>query len=206
MAVLLSYALCTLPDVKESLGIDAGDTTNDNLIIRKINQATEMIEKYCGGRRFASTVYTDEEYDATNSDQLVLKNRPIIAFTGLDSSDGTTNTGSWSTVNSEFYFRDNTAGVLDLTFNASGKWNRYRVTYTAGYAIIPSDLAEACVTLASYLYENATSGTGVKKKQEGGRSIEYFDPTSGGGSGDIFEQLNIDDVLKPYCNYPISEK
>lgn len=206
MAVLLSYALASLADVKESLGIDAGNTTNDNLIIRKINQATEMIEKYCGGRRFASTVYTNEEYDATNSDQLVLKNRPVIAFTNLDSRDGTQNTSSFSTVDSEFYFVDNNSGVLDLLFNASGKWNRYRVTYTAGYTTIPADLAEACVTLASYLYENATSGTGVKKKQEGARSIEYFDPSSGGGNGDIFEQLNIDDILKPYSNYPISEK
>ena len=206
MAVLLDYALCTLADVKESLGIDAGNSSQNNLIIRKINQATEMIEKYCGGRRFASTTYTDEEYDATNSDQLVLKNRPITAFTYLDSRDGTTNVSSWSAVDSELYFRDNNAGVLDLTFNASGRWNRYRVTYTAGYATIPADLAEACVTLASYLVENATSGTGVKKKQEGARSIEYFDPSAGGGNGDIFEQLNIDDILKPYSNYPISEK
>ena len=37
MAQLLSYSLATVADVKESLGIDAGDTSKDNLIIRKIN-------------------------------------------------------------------------------------------------------------------------------------------------------------------------
>lgn len=206
MADLLSYALTTLADVKETLGIDSGVTTYDNLIKRKINQATEMIERYCGGRRFASTTYTNEEYDATNSDQLILKNRPVTTFTNLQSLDGTTNTGSFSTVDSQFYFVDNNAGVIDLTFNASGKWNRYRVTYTAGYSTIPSDLAEACVTLAAYLYENSTSGTGVKRKTEGSRSIEYFDANAGSGNNDLFEQLNIDDTLKTYANYPINEK
>lgn len=203
MTVLLDYALCSLSDLKESLGINTN--TQDNLLIRKINQATVMIERYCGGRRFKSTAYTDEEYDATNTDQLSLRQYPIIEFTSLSSRDGTTNDNSWSTVDSEHYFVDNSSGVLDLLFNASGRWNRYKVTYQAGYATIPADLQEACVTLAAYLYENSTSGSGVKKKQEGARSIEYFD-TSAGSNNDIFTQLNIDDVLNTYAKYPISEK
>lgn len=207
MAVLLSYALTTVADVKETLGIDAGDSTKNNLIIRKINQATEMIERYCGGRRFASTVYTGEEYDATNSNQLILKNYPVISFTSLSYRHSSDNTNSWETVDSENYFTDTNAGVVDLTFNAVGMWNRYKVTYTAGYNAIPADLAEACVTLASYLVDNSTSGTGVKKKQEGSRSIEYFDPnSSSSGNNGLFEQLNLDDVLNPYCKYPINEK
>lgn len=208
MTTLLSYALCTVADVKESLGIDAGNTSKDNLITRKINQATDMIERYCGGRRFASTVYTNEEYDATNSDQLSLKQYPIISFTSLSSRDSTLNDSSWSTVDSEYYFTDTNAGVLDLTFNASGRWNRYRVTYTAGYETIPSDLIEACATLASYLVENGAAGTGVKKKQEGQRSIEYFDPNGNStqGTTSIFDQIGIDEILQTYCKYPISEK
>lgn len=206
MAVLLDYALCSLSDVKESLGIDAGNTTQDNLIIRKINQATVMIERYCGGRRFKATTYTDEEYDATNSDQLSLKNYPVTTFTSLSYRDSSLNENSWETVDSDRYFTDTAAGVLDLTFNASGRWNRYKVTYTAGYTTIPADLQEACVILASYYVENATSGTGVKSKQEGARKIEYFDANSGAGSNDIFSQLNIDDILNTYCKYPISEK
>jgi hypothetical protein len=48
---LLSYALCSLFDVKESMGIASSDQSWDNLIIRKINQATRQIEAYCD-RRF----------------------------------------------------------------------------------------------------------------------------------------------------------
>lgn len=207
MAVLLSYALTNLADVKESLGIDSGNHASDNLLIRKINQATEMIEKYCGGRRFALTTYTDEEYDSTNSDQLVLRQRPVVSFTSVSYRDTSLNTNSWEAVDTEYYFVDNDAGVLDLIFNTSGRWNRYRATYSAGYSTIPADLSESCVTLACFLFENAQSGTGVKRKTEGSRSVEYFDTsTNSSGSNDIFSQLNIDDVLDTYSNFPIQEK
>lgn len=201
MATLLDFALCSVADVKETLGIDSGDNSKNNIIIRKINQGTEMIEKYTD-RRFASTVYTEEEYDSTNTDQLVLKQRPIITFTSLEVRDSTLNESDWETVDTELYFVDYSAGVLDLVFNVSGRWNRVRTTYTAGYATIPSDIAEACVTLASYLVENPTSGAAIKRKEEGQRKVEYYDTQS--TSNSLFDQLGIDDILKSYSNYPLN--
>ena len=205
MATLLSYSLTTLADVKESLGIDAGDTTQDNVIIRKINQATRMIEKYTG-IRFASTVYTNEEYDATNVDQLVLKQRPIITFTSFQVRDTTLNQSDWETVDSTLYFVDSDAGVLDLLFIADGHWNRYRVTYTAGYATIPEDIAEAAATLAAFYVDNPTSGAAIKSKEEGQRKIEYYNTSGSSQKGDtsVFGQLGIDEILDSYANYPIN--
>jgi hypothetical protein len=205
VAELLNYALTSLADVKESLGMDSGNTSNDNLIIRKINQATEMIERYCGGRRFKSTTYTDEEYDATNSDQLVLRQRPVSVLTSLSYRESSDNINSWEVINNDYYFLDSDAGVVDLTFNAVGRWNRYKATYTAGYTTIPADLAEACATLAAYMVENGSGGTGIKKKQEGSRSVEYFN-LSLTQSGSLIEQLNLDDILDTYSNYPLQEK
>lgn len=208
MAELLSYALTNLSDVKESLGIASGNTTKDNLIIRKINQATEMIERYCGGRRFKATDYNGQEYDSTNSDQLILKQYPVNTFTILEYRDSVLNDNSWDTVEADAYFVDTDAGVIDLLFVATGKWNQYRATYNAGYQTIPADLAEACVTLACYLVDNAQSGTGVKSRQEGARKIEYFDPNgnSKSGSTSIFDQLSIDETLDSYSKYPVQEK
>jgi len=205
MAELLSYALTNLSDVKESLGLASGDNSKNNLIIRKINQATEMIEKYCGGRRFKATDYTGQEYDSTNSDQLILKQYPVNSFTILQYRDSVLNDNAWDTVNADEYFVDTDSGVIDLLFVAVGKWNQYRATYNAGYDTIPADLAEACVTLACYLVDNAQSGTGVKSKQEGGRKIEYFDVNAQNG-GSIFSQLNLDDTLDTYSKYPVQEK
>lgn len=200
MATLLSYALTTVADVKELLGLDAGDSSKNNLIIRKINQATEMIENYTG-RRFTSTTYTNEEYDATNSSQLILKQRPIISFSSLGIRDNDLNEDDWDTIDTMLYFMDSGSGVIDLNFNAVGRWNRYRATYTAGYATIPSDIAEAAATLAAYLAENPTATSGVKSKQEGQRKVEYFDTSS--NSKSLLEQLNLDNLLQPYCQDPI---
>ncbi len=201
MAVLLSYALTTVADVKELLGIASSDTSKDNLIIRKINQATIMIERYTG-RRFALTTYTDEEYNATGTDQLTLLQRPIVSLTSISSRDTSLNEADWDSVDTNLYFSDANSGIVRLLYNTTGRWNRYKVSYTAGYATIPADIAEACAMLAAFLVDNGTSGSNVKSKQEGQRKIEYFDSQT--NTTNIFEQLGIDDILDTYSNYPIS--
>lgn len=206
MADLLSYALTTLADVKESLGIDAGNTSKDNLIKRKINQATEMIEGWCSlpkDHHFKQATYTDEEYDATRTDQLVLRMSPVSTLSSFQVRNTAENNDDWDSVDSDLYFLDEEAGVIDLLQTVYGRWNRWRATYIAGYSTIPSDLAEACVILAGYLVENASSsGAAIKKKQEGQRSIEYH-PTTQGGS--VIEQLGIDDMINRYVRYPLQD-
>jgi len=207
MATLLSYALSTVADVKESLGIDAGDTSKDNLIIRKINQATLFIENYCSLSRdhhFKSTTYTNEQYDGVSKNTIVLKMRPIITLSSFQGRSAVTSDGSFTDIESELYFTDLSAGVLELLFNTTNSWNMYQVTYTAGYATIPSDLAEACVTLACYYVENSASGTAVKKKQEGSRSIEYFQ-ASANSSDSLIDQLGLDDLLSRYKQYNLAD-
>jgi len=209
MATLYSYALTTLADVKETLGIDAGNTTKDNLITRKINQATDMIEAYCGlgnassgAHHLASTTYTNEEYDGTGTKQLILLGRPISTFTQLQQRSTTENASDWETVDTEYYFVDNDSGVIDSLFTFNKHWNLYRTTYTAGYSTIPADLGEACATLASYLVDNATTGAGVKRKEQGPKEIEYFQPMQGGS---LIENLGIDDSINRYADIPILE-
>lgn len=207
MADLLSYALTDLASVKESLGIDSGDTSKDNLIKRKINLATVYIESYCSLARdhhFKQTTYTDEEYDGTDNSTIVLRMRPVSTITTFQRRDSITSDGAFENVESELYFTDLSAGVIELVTRANTGWNRYNVTYTAGYSTIPADLAEACVMLACYYVENSASGTAVKKKQEGSRSIEYFQ--AGANSGDsLIDQLGLDDVLSRYKQYNLSD-
>lgn len=202
MASLLSYALTSLSDVKESLGIASSDTTKDNLCIRKINQATRAIEAYCG-RRFASTSYTDEGYNATGIDQIVLKNRPIIGTPTLYIRDTPLNENDFDTVESSLFFTDADAGILDLNFRAVGRWFRYKVDYTAGYTTIPEDLAEACVSLACYYFNNAdASDVGVASKKEGQRELRYANGSLTFKS--ICSNLGIDQIIDSYANYPVS--
>lgn len=202
MASLLSYALTTVADVKESLGIASSDTTKDNLITRKINQATRAIEAYCG-RRFKATDYSNEEYTATQTDQLVLKQRPVISITSLDIRDTGLNEENWESIDTNLYFSDDNAGVINTLFTFRGRWDRYRVTYRAGYETIPEDLAEACASLAAYYYQIADgSGVGLSLKQEGQRKVQY--DNSKLSFSDVMQQLGIDQIIESYANYPIA--
>lgn len=210
MANLLSYALCTLADVKESLNISSGDTSKDNLIKRKINQATLAIENYCG-RHFKETTYTQELYDAGQIDELVLRQRPVTATTtfALEVRDTGLNSDNWTAADSQLYFTDNSSGVIRLLFNSIGRWGRYRVTYSAGYAPnavwpdgLPEDLREACVSLAGwYVNEADSTSAGVAEKQEGQRRIRYDNQSTDFSS--VMRQLGIDQIINSYSNYPL---
>lgn len=201
MAALLSYALTNLADVKESLGIASADQSWDNLIVRKINQATLQIENYCG-RRFKETAYTEELYNASNTNQLVLRNRPIIGDITLGVRDTSLNSDDWEDVESDLIYADTSSGVVNLNFRAIGSWGRYRVTYTAGYATIPEDLAEACAILASYYVLNADTGSvGMSLKREGQREVRYDSQTL--SFDKLTQQLGIDEIINSYANLPV---
>lgn len=206
MASLLSYALCTVSDVKESLGIASSVTTYDNLITRKINQATLAIENYCG-RRFALTTYTDEVYNASGTDQLVLKQRPITALTAYGSRDTPLNDEDWDEIDTDLYFYDSGAGLVNGLFNSGHGWSRYRVTYSAGYATIPEDLAEACATLACFYFNNSNAtSVGVTKKKEGQREVNYSSGNTSLSFENILAQLGIDVIINNYANFPLAKE
>lgn len=198
MASLASYALTTVADVKETLGISSGVTTKDNLITRKINQATDMIENYCE-RRFASTAYT-EEYDGSGIDELILRQRPIISFTSLEARNTVLNQSDWSTIPTDQYFLDNNAGMVKAITYFWGNYNRWRATYTAGYATIPYDLQEACATLAAYLTTNSVPGQIELEKREGSRMARYQQLQT----DDLFARIGIKETLDNYADTVVS--
>ena len=203
MANLVSHALTNLSDVKETLGIDSGDSSKDNLITRKINQATEMIEGYCGlsrGHHFTEATYTNEEYDGTGGHYLILHMRPVTSVDKFQYRDAALNEDDWTDVDNQSYFVDHDAGVIDLLFTPGSNFNRFRVTYTAGYDPIPADLSEASVKLAAFLTDNEKQGSGIKSQSEGRRKIEYFQPSEGSS---ILHQLSLDDVLDRYMMVPL---
>lgn len=206
MAELLSYALTSVADVKETLGISG--TTYDNLITRKINQATEMIEGYCN-RRFKATDYT-EYYDGNGLDQLLLRNRPINSLTSLGARSTSLNQDDFNTIDADDYFIDNQAGVLEAISSFWGRYDRWKVVYNAGWTTIPSDVAEAAATLAAYLFtSDASQVAGVASKKEGTREIHYgnskvqfgSDPAS---ANNLITQLGLQVTLDRYAEPVIS--
>lgn len=196
MASLASYALTNVSDVKETMGIASGDLTWDNIITRSINRATEMIEGWCN-RRFLATDYT-EYYDASYSEQLILRQYPIISLTSIEARNTTLNDNSFNTVTSDQYFLDNNAGVIDAISGFWGKYDQWRIVYRAGFTIIPSDLAEACAALASYFAgQDPAQVAGLAMKREGSRELQ-FHRMGYTSVEDLFTQLGIAATLQRY--------
>ncbi|TAL08219.1 MAG: phage gp6-like head-tail connector protein [Nitrospirae bacterium] len=198
-ATLNTNALCSLSDVKESLGIVSSDTTKDNIIIRKINQASQQISNYCE-RIFQAADYV-EQYNGSNIDQLVLNQRPLNSVTKLEYRGTTLNQDNWYTLDNSYFHTDSTAGILKLLFAAEGRWDKWRVTYNAGYSTIPSDLAEACVLLACYYYQNKDGLIQIMEKQEGQRRIKYYPGIQ--SFNELMQQLGIGQVIDGYANWPL---
>lgn len=206
MTAILSYALTTLSDVKETLGIASSNTTKDNLITRKINQATEMIVGYCN-RRFDEQTGVVEYYDGSGLEQLLLRNRPITATTTLtlEARDTSLNDNDFTTVDTDHYFVDTDAGVIDGITTFSGRYDRYKVTYSYGWATIPSDISEACASIAAYLVNNDPSQVGgVASKKEGTREIRYSNNKGGYDTDNLIEQLGLKITLDRYAEPVIS--
>lgn len=191
--MLVSYALTSLANLKEYLGIT--DNSKDNLLENIINRATDMIENYCDGRRFVSTLYTNEEYDGTGTFFINARNFPITALNAYERNQGNVGDTDWESLQSDFVkFIDGGQGPGQFYYKMGfirGVRN-YRFTYTAGYTTVPYDLEEACLELCVYIYKDKQS-KGLKSE-----TLGEYSYTKESFTGNPIENLGLDLVLEKY--------
>lgn len=180
---LLSYALTTLARTKTFLGIS--NNTNDGLLTSLINAVTVFIERYCD-RRFLQTAYSNEVYNGNGTNKLVLKNYPVSSsatFT-LQRRDSVDNQSSFSTIDSEEYFVENTPGIVHYVNRIFERLvQHYRITYTAGYNFDNAatyledagagDLEYACWKLVGKLFNQRNSDSNVESESLGDYSVSF---------------------------------
>jgi uncharacterized phiE125 gp8 family phage protein len=141
---LKSNALTTLADAKAYLKAqgDIDNTTIEELI----NASSSAIENYCK-RKFKEQAYLEEEYDGTGKNHILLDQYPVKSIESV-SIDGTP-------LSPGQYKVKKRNGVL---LNNGGIWPRgeinISVSYTAGYAEIPSDLELACKHLVMSYFKS----------------------------------------------------
>lgn len=190
---LESYALVSLNDLKEVLGETTTD--NDSLLTNIINRATDIIESYCGNRRFTSTSYSNQEYNGTGTEFINARHFPITAVTAYQENNGYVGSTDWDDLQSEYCkYIDTGQGPGQFHYHLGfekGVCN-YRFSYTAGYTTIPHDLQEACFQLCTYIFNNRKT-KGMKSESLGDRSYTREDKT-----GNIIEDLGIDLILEKY--------
>lgn len=190
---LVSYALTSLDNLKEVLGIT--DNAQDSLLTNIINRSTDTIESYCNNRRFALTVYANEEYDGTGTQLINARHYPITAMTAYERNDGSVGTTDWNSLQNDFikYVEDGDGpGQFFYEQGFVRGTKNYRFSYTAGYATIPYDLEEACLELSVWFYKQRQS-MGMKSE-----TLGEYSYTKESFTGNPIENLGLDIILEKY--------
>ena len=114
----------------------------------------EFVETYCK-RKFQSFISTPfTEVFSGNTYPLVLTHHPLIAITGVEESldYGATYSTLTEFVSWVFDREDNTIKAPSGRFTSG--INRYSISYTYGYVILPEDLKLAILDLVKYYMRN----------------------------------------------------
>lgn len=179
-------ALTALSDLKAFLGIASGDTSEDALLNTLITQCSDLIEEFCG-RVFGTASYT-EYYCGDGRPFLVLNQRPVTAITSLYLDETAFWGQAPNAFAAATLLTEGTDYALDkdqpngssrsgLVFNINGAWpvpvnyspglispvigpgvGNIKVTYTAGYASVPTPLTLACNMLIAKVRNSKTYG------------------------------------------------
>jgi hypothetical protein len=169
-----SYALVTLDEVKDMLGLSETDTSEDEQINMWIDQYSDVVATMC------NRVFAYEEVQETwrgdsmpfDSPRLFLTHYPVkdTDITSVESPRG-------SVIDPSLYEIENGSGKLRI----EGAWSEpVTVTYSGGY-LLPDEAPEALKTAVGLLIQaariqmrlNATSG--IKSISHRESRVMFFD-------------------------------
>lgn len=123
--------------VKPYLNISG--SSEDALLTLYISAAQNLVENYCC-RFIAQRSIVEDIFDNPQSRKLVLSQTPVIAITSIVDGDGVT-------INSGDYSVDLASGVVTMETGEGDFLGDYIVTYTCGYATIPTPVQMAMLEL-----------------------------------------------------------
>ncbi len=194
-----SYALASLADVKTELGI--ADTSKDTLLTRYLNYASTTIAQFCNRAFVAETVkdeiWPDREWYSFQVvgqvKDLQLSRWPVVSITEVLENGETLVSGT-------DYRADNDNGILiRLDTNGYPKpWLAWplSVTYSAGFAIVPTDVQDATIRLVKARYLAQGRDPFLKSENiPGVRDVAYWVAT-GGDAGNM--PPDVEDILENY--------
>ncbi len=137
--------LTTLPAVKQWLNLTS--TNDDALLTTLITAASTFIQSWLG-RTIAAASYA-ETRDGTGGQRLQFRNNPVTAVASL-SIDDQVIPASTSSFMAGYVFSATQIDVRGYHFTRRAL--NVAISYTAGYATTPPDLAEACTELVGQRY------------------------------------------------------
>lgn len=211
---LLSHALTSVARLAafRQADVPAASSSEEALYQNIINSVSDYIESYTG-RRLIQTTYTQEEYNGTGSQYIVLKNYPVDTDAGVtvERRNSAVNDDDWQTIDSRYYFVNAASGIIEGA-NENIGWrkgtNNYRVTYTAGYdfdlsTTFLSDFAadlefivwSLADTALTNITTNATNTTGIASEKLGDYSVTY--------TSTVMKNSEMQSVLDKYVKHGV---
>lgn len=171
---LNSNALATLSFAKKWLKIPDLETTLDDMVELFINAASQDIEDYCN-RKFKSQSHV-EYHHGRHSNMILLDQFPVTSITELRIDADSVFTDPDTLIDSTSYALGdykNTLILIDGSVFQKG-YHNIRVTYTAGFATIPSNLQMACLWFVMW-YHRMREGQNIGRasKSKDGESAQW---------------------------------
>jgi uncharacterized phiE125 gp8 family phage protein len=169
-------ALTTLATAKSHLSISPSDALQDVRLELLINAASEKIERYTN-RILVSQGTIAELQHGRRENILLLKQWPIIAISAVSVDYTAVHTAPANVLAaSDYAISDDLNSVLLINQTFPVGFNNIKITYTAGYVTVPSDLELACLWLVEWYYLMRTRGDmGRTTASKGGESVGVLD-------------------------------
>ena len=170
--------LVTLEEYKAYAGINS--TTLDDELSVIIPKVSQLVKSICR-RTFVDYVNDAKvEYHSGGNFKIVLKEGPVLRLSDVEYS-----TDSGATYTSLVEFTDFAHDLEDdtlVSLHASGVFpkgtNAYKITYNAGYEVLPEDLKIAVLDLVKYYQKNDGAIHSPKAPGTNTVQIEYVTTTA----------------------------
>jgi|SRR5579863_222367 len=140
--------LTTLANVKAYLSPPLTTTSDDALLTRLVTSASQFIQAWLG-RTIAATAYT-ETRNGFGGTRLFLRNRPVVSVAML-TIDGVAVAPASGPGQPGYLFDDSALYLTGAAFSR-GQQN-VTIAYTAGYALTPPEIEQACIALVALRYK-----------------------------------------------------
>jgi hypothetical protein len=143
--------------------------TDDALLSSLISAVSNYIQAWLN-RSFAEAQYTEFRDGIPNGDTLVLANYPVISVSSVTIS-GQIIPPSPDYVTSGFWADEGALNLVGYRMNR-GRRN-VQITYTAGYATVPIEIAQACTELVALRYSERDR-IGHQSKSIAGETVSFM--------------------------------
>ena len=190
----MGLPLITAAEYKAYKGISS--TNQDIAIAAVIPKVSELVKSFCR-RTFVD--YVDEtkvEIFKGGEDNLNIKESPILAVSSVEFSEdyGATYTSLVEFTDYVIDIETDQINLIPLQYQTYKRVNAFKVSYTAGYEVLPPDLKLAVLDLVHIYLHNETALHTTKNVGANSVQIEYITNTS--------LPAHIRRVLDLYCaNY-----